>query len=195
MPPQQWLAVVYTHPTLWGWTSALFLSGTLVTLLGFALLARLLEGAGDRGFSYLGLIALLFGAVFWVIVLGFRLSIDPWAAQETARTGVMPDFYVPLSQWTLPLFVVCTILTFLGAAAYGGALVSTRLLPHGLGWVTIVYSLAALGLVVAFGNAPPLLHYLLPIAMGILLLLQRDPLPRANRHKQALAVAATSAVE
>ena len=49
LPPRQWLVVVYTHSTLWAWTSVLFMSGTLVTLLGFTLLTRLLEGAGDRG--------------------------------------------------------------------------------------------------------------------------------------------------
>jgi hypothetical protein len=107
----------------------LFLSGTLVTLLGFAQLTMLLRGAGDRAFASLGLIALVVGGVLWTIQLAFRLSIDPWAAQETASTGVMPAFYVPLREWTDVLFVVYTILTFLAEIAFGGALVFTRLLP------------------------------------------------------------------
>lgn len=195
LPPRQWLGIVFTHPTLWWWASVLFLSGTLVTLLGWAQLTMLLRGAGDRSFSSLGLIALVFGAVLWVIVLAFRLSIDFWAARETASTGVMPAFYVPLTQWTDVLFVVYTILTFLAAAAYGGALLSTRLLPRWLGWVIIVYSLFFLGLTAAFGDAPPLLHHLLPIVMGILLLLRRYQVPAGSQREEGSVVAATTAVE
>jgi len=195
LPPQQWLGVVFTHPTLWWWASVLFLSGTLVTLLGFAQLTTLLRGAGDQAFSHLGLLTLVFGAVLWVIVLAFRLSIDFWAAQETARTGVLPAFYLPLTQWTDALFALYTILTFLAAVAYGGALVSTRLLPPWVGWTTIVYSLVALGLVVAFGNAPPLLHYLLPIVMGILLLLRRYQVPAGSQREKGATAASTKAAQ
>ena len=195
LPPQQWLGVVSLHPTLWWWASVLFLSGTFVTLLGFAQLTMLLRGAGDQAFSSLGLIALVVGAVLWVIVLAFRLSIDFSAAEETARTGVMPTFYVPLREWTDALFAVYTILTFLAALAFGGALVSTRLLPRWLGWTTIVYSLAGLGLFAAAHDMPPLFHHLLPIVMGILLLLRRQQLPRASHQKEALAAASMVAVE
>jgi hypothetical protein len=100
-----------------------------------------------------------------------------------------------LTQWTGALFVIYAILTFLAAVVYGGALVSTRLLPHWLGWVTIVYSLAGLGQSAAFGNAPPLLHHLLPIVMGILLLLQQYQLPTASQQQEASTRAATTAVE
>ena len=195
LPPQQWLGVVSTHPTLWWWVNVLILSGTLVTLLGFAQFTTLLRGAGDQVFSSSGLIALGFGAVLWVIQLAFRLSIDFSAAQETARTGVMPAFYVPLRAWTDALFAVYTILTFLAAMGFGGALVSTRLLPRWLGLVTMVYSLAGLGLFAAAHDMPPLFHYLLPIVMGILLLLRRYQLPAAGRQKQEAAVASTTAGE
>lgn len=91
-----------------------------MTILGLVMLTRLFRDAGDRAFSQLGLVAFVFGAVLWVINLAFRLSIDPWAAQETARTAVMPDFYVPLTRWTRLLFVIYTVLAFSAMAAYGG---------------------------------------------------------------------------
>ena len=195
LPPQQWLEVVFTHPTLWWWANVLVLSGTLVTLLGFAQPTMLLRGAGDQVFSSLGLMALVFGAVLWVIHLAFRLSIDFWAAQETARTGVMPEFYVPLKAWIGVLFVLYTILTFLAAGAYGGALLSTRLLPRWLGWTVIVYSLAGLGLFAVTRDMPPLFHYLLPIVMGSLLLLRHSQLPAARKLQEASKRAATMAGE
>ncbi len=195
LPPQQWLGVVSTHPTLWWWVNVLIISGTLVTLLGFVQLTTLLRGAGDQAFSHLGLMALLFGAVLVVIQLAFHLSVDFSAAEETARTGVIPAFYVPLTAWTVALFAVYTILTFLAALAYGGALVFTRLLPRWLGWTTIVYSLAGLGLFAVTRDMPPLFHSLLPIVMGILLLLRRHQLPTARQQQEASAVVSTTAVE
>lgn len=171
LPPQEWLRVIFDHPVLWQWANMLFISGVVLTILGLTLLTALFREAGDRAFSPVGLVAFAFGAVLWVINLAFRLSIDPWAAQETARTAVMPDFYVPLTLWTHALFVLYTILAFSALAMYGGALLSTHILPPWVGWVSIVYSLAGLGLLGFTGDAPPFLHHLMPLLIGILLLL------------------------
>jgi hypothetical protein len=127
---------------LWQWATILLLSGVIVPILGLATLTMLFRNAGDWAFSQLGLIAFVLRAVLWVIVLAFRLSIDPWAAQETASTSMIPDYYIPLTLWTQPLFVISTILAFSPLAAYGGAILSTHALPQWLGWLAIVYSLA-----------------------------------------------------
>ena len=171
LPPREWLRLVFAHPRLWRWATILFISGVVVTVLGLAMFTRLLQDAGDRTFSQLGLIAFAFGAVLWVIHLAFRLSIDPWAAQETAKTAVMPDFYVPLTRWTGILFVIYTVLAFSALAAYGGAVLSTGVLPHWVGWISIVYGLAGLGLLGVTGDSYPFLHHLMPLLIGILLLL------------------------
>lgn len=171
LPPREWLRVVFAHPRLWRWATILFISGVVVTVLGLALLTTLLRDAGDQAFSQLGLAAFAFGAVLWVIHLAFRLSIDPWAAQESVRTDVVPEFYVPLTRWIGVLFVIYTVLAFSALAAYGGAVLFTPVLPHWVGWLAIVYGLAGLGLLAFTGDAPPFLHYLMPLLIGILLLL------------------------
>ena len=171
LPPREWLRVVFDHPRLWRWATILFISGVIVTILGLAMLTTLFWDAGDRAFSPLGLIAFAFGAVLWVIHLAFRLRIDPWAAQETAKTAVMPEFYVPLTLWTHALFVIYTVLAFSAMVAYGGAMLTTHVLPQWVGWTAIVYSLAGLGLLAFTGDAPPFLHHLVPLLIGILLLL------------------------
>src|SRR5439155_3270548 len=128
--------------------------------------------AGDRTFSSLALIASLFGDVLMVIYIAFPLGIAPVAAQETVRTGVVPDSYAQLTLWTQPLFVIYTILAFSALAAYGGAILSTHLLPHWVGWLSIVYGLAGLMLAgFTGGNVPPFLNHLVPIVFGVLLLL------------------------
>jgi hypothetical protein len=151
------LLVIATQTSLFQWSFSLIISGIIVTLLGLAMLTTLFRDAGDTTFSYLALIVLLFGDVLFVIYIAFPLGIAPLAAQETVKTGVVPDYYVQLTLWTQPLFVIYTILAFSVLAAYGGAILSTRVLPHWIGWLAIIYSLAGLVLAgLAAGNVPPL---------------------------------------
>ncbi len=170
LPQREQLILIFDRPRLWQWATILFISGVVVTILGLTLLTMLLRDARDWAFSQLGLVAFVFGAVLWVIHLAFRLSIDPWVAQETAKTAVVPDFYGPLTRWIHALFMIYTVLAFSALAAYGGAVLSTHLLSQWVGWVVIVYSLAGLGLFGFTGDAPPFLHHLMPLLIGILLL-------------------------
>jgi hypothetical protein len=170
-PPREWLRLVFEHQRLWRWGTILFMSGVVVTMVGLALFTNLLRDAGDQVFSQVGLIAFAFGAVLWVITLAFRLSIDPWAAQETTKTEEIPAFYVPLTRWTGVLFVIYTVLAFSALAAYGAAVLSTPVLPHWVGWISIVYGLAGLGAFGFTGDSYPFLHHLMPLVIGILLLL------------------------
>ena len=79
-------------------------------------------------------------------------------------------------------------------AAYGGAVLSTRVLPHWVGWLAIVYSLAGLGLVGVIGDADPFLHLVLPLVIGILLLLRRYQVPAGSQREEEATVASTTAV-
>src|SRR5712692_10622448 len=170
LPLREQLLVIAAQTSFFQWSFSLLICGIIMTLLGLAMLTTLLQDAAVRSFSYLALIALLFGDILLVIYIAFPLGIAPLAAQDTARTGVVPDYYVQLTLWTQPLFVIYTILAFSALAAYGGAILTTRLLPHWVGWVALVYGLAGL-LLAGFtaGNVPPFLHHLMPILIGVLL--------------------------
>jgi hypothetical protein len=149
------------------------------------MLTTLLRDALDRTISSLALITFLFGDVLVVIYIAFPLGIAPMAAQDTARTSVAPDYYVQLTLWTQPLFVIYTVLAFAALAAYGGAIFSSHVLPHWVGWLSIVYGLAGLVLAgVTAGNVPPFLHHLMPILMGVLLLLRRGQVPSEQDERQ-----------
>jgi hypothetical protein len=185
LPLRGQLLVIAAQLSLFQWSFSLLICGIIATLLGLAMLTTLLQDAGDRTFSYLALIALLFGDVLLVIYIAFPLGIAPLAAQETVKTGVVPDYYVQLTLWTQPLFVIYTILAFSVLAAYGGAVLSTRVLPHWIGWLAIIYSLAGLVLAgLAAGNVPPFLHHLVPIVIGVLLLLRRPRVPSEQDELQ-----------
>lgn len=195
LPDRAALLLIAAQPSLTQWSFSSFIGGSIVTPLGLAMLTRLLRDAGDRTCSQLALIAALFGAVLWVTDLALSLGISLLAAQETARTGVVPGYYAPFQATTQPLFVIYTMLTFAAVLAYGGAVLNTRVLPRWVGWVTIVYTL--LNLVAAGfagGNAAPAVHYLMPMVMGILLLLQRYQIPAGSQREEGSTVASTTAV-
>ena len=139
LPPRQDLLVIVAQPTLFQWSMSLFLTGIIVTALGFALLTKLLWDSGERTFSYLALIVSLFGVVLLVIYLAFWLGVDPLAGQETASTGVVPAYYAPLTAWTTALFRIYTVFAFSALALYGGALLVARILPRWLSWTAILY--------------------------------------------------------
>lgn len=155
------LLVIAAQTSLFQWSFSFFISGIIVTLLGLALLTRLLHDAGDRTFSYMALIASLFGAVLIVIYNAFLLGVEPVVGQELAKTGVVPNYYVPLTSWGQILFVIYTVFAFSALAAYGGAVLSTRVLPLWVGWLALVYGLVGLVFVgFTTGNVPPFFHYL-----------------------------------
>jgi hypothetical protein len=187
LPTRGWLLVIFTHPLLWQWDSWLIFGGIVVTLLGLAMLTIILRSAGDHMIAPLGLIAFLSGTILWVIQLAFRLSVYPWAAQETARTAVLPDVFVPLTLWVQALFVFYTIFAFSALIAYGGAVLTTRVLPHWVGWLAIGYSLLGLGGFALTNNAPPVSHHLVPLLIGVLLLLRRSPVPSEQGERQRYA--------
>jgi hypothetical protein len=160
------LLVVAAQPTLTRVCLGLFIAGSLVTPLGLALLTRLLWEAGDRTWSYLGLLTELVGSVFWILYLSVALGLFPLAGQDTATTGAIPSYVAVVGALTAPLYLMFTVLVWVTLLAYGTALLRTRVLPHWLGWVTIPYAVLTL-------PGAPIAHYLLPAVYGILLLLPR----------------------
>jgi len=174
LPPQQWLQAVSAHLLLWQWTNWVFISGTVVTMMGLALFTRLLQGSGGGMLASLGLFTFAFGAVLWVIILAFRLGVDPWVAQEAARTDMVPGVYEPLILWTHALVMISTVMAFLALALFGGSGLISRLMPSWVGWFTFLYSLAGLGIFIVVHDIPPVLQYLPPLMMGATLLLRRS---------------------
>jgi hypothetical protein len=181
------LLVVAAQPTLTRVCLGLFVSGSIVTPLGLAMLTRLLWDAGDRTWSYLGLITELMGSVFWIIYLSVALGLFPLAGQDTVKTGVAPDYFAAVGALLAPLYVIFTVLVCVTLLAYGAALLRTRVLPHWVGWVTIPYALLTL-------PAAPIAHYFLPAVYGILLLLPRRAQRKRDQRESASLAPTTVAV-
>jgi hypothetical protein len=188
LPLREGLIATFQSWSTWHWGLILFGIAVVLTLLGFAFLTTILRKAGDGVFSRIGLISFLLAVPFFLMSMAFDASIGFWAAQETVRTNLVPDLYVQLSSWSDAFFTLFTPLTFCAALAYGAAILSTRVLPHWLGWLIVIYNLAGFVLFVIAGDMPPFVHYLLPILIGITLLLPRYQQTGRSNREQALSL-------
>jgi hypothetical protein len=170
--PGMSLTVIAEHRPEHLWTSSTFLLGTIVTLAGMALFRLALQQAGDRFWAMLGLLAYLFGAVFFAIHLGFRLTVMPLAVEEFRRVGAAPDWYEPWRIWAGLGFGIYHVFAYLALIFYGIALLKTRLLPRAAGWSCVI---SASLLVPWFG--PPLLIHMMPWILGALILTRDAHVP------------------
>ena len=168
--PGMSLSVIAQHGPEHLWTSSTFLLATVITLAGMALLRLALQDAGDRFWATLGLLGYLFGAVFFVMHLGFRLTVMPLAAEEFGRVGAAPNWYEPWRIWAGLGFGIYHVLAYLALMAYGIALLKTRILPRAAASLSIGFALLA---VPWFG--PPLLIHMVPWILGVLILTVDPP--------------------
>lgn len=170
-PTREWLRLVHEHPRPWRAGTISFICAILGTTIGLDLLSIVMRRGGDPGFAEVGLLTFALGAVFWVIILAARISVEPWAGKELAAHSVVPALYEPVARWNGTLFVFFTILAFAGVVLFGAAILSTSLLPHWLGWATIGYSALGLLLLASTRDSLPVMHHLMPLVIGIVLLL------------------------
>lgn len=155
--------ILFTGRVIWKWPSAqtqtyliwergLVMTAVLVATLGFILLERLLEGAGDKIFSPLAMTIFLVGTILVFAAESFGLKLQDY-------------MYVPI--------VVSVILAFIGQALFGVAILRAGFLPAWVGWATIIWNLAWLVILPIARPQDmyyPWLHYVAPLMIGIALL-------------------------
>jgi hypothetical protein len=172
LPVREHLLAVADNAVAWRWANIFLGAAAILLLVGLTMLTTILEGAGERVLSRLGLVGLLLAVVLWVVFSAHRAVITVRAAQETIETGTVPPYYEPLAQWGFALFYVYAVVGFLALAAYGGSLLQVGLLPAWAGWGTIIFSIAVLVLLLITGDTLPAFHYFPPLLIGILLLMR-----------------------
>lgn len=169
------LQAVAANALVWRWANVWMGAAAVILLAGLSMLTTLLEGAGERFCSRLGLVGWLLATVLWVIFSAFRGVITVAAAEELNAAGVtggVPAYYEPLAQWGFALFAVSAVIGFLALAAYGASLLQVGLVPAWAAWATILFSLALLIQLLVMGDTLPAFHYLPPVLIGILLMLR-----------------------
>jgi len=153
-------------------TSGCFVIGGIITLTGLAILTMSLRDAGDRSFSELGLLAILFGSTFWIIHLAFRVTVMVWSADELIRTGSAPSWYETWRMWSGLFYGIYMVMAYLSIAAYGASLLKTRMIARWLGRTCVIVGMAAAAMFAAQvpGFGLPLEIPILPFAISLFLL-------------------------
>lgn len=134
------------------WERSAIIAALLINVMGFVLLERLLNAAGDAVIGRLALVIYLLGAAVLVVA-------------ETTFLSNRQSVY--------PQIVTHVVLAFLVQAAFGVALLRTGLVAGWAGWATIIWNLAWLVLLPIITPRDmyfPVLHHFAPLLIGIALL-------------------------
>ena len=118
-----WELPISNTPAFSLWERGFVIAALLAVLLSFTQLKKVLEAAGDSILASTALVLFLVAAILAVVA-------------ETMSFPSDDIIYPPI--------VAYVILSFLGQAVFGIALLRTGLLPTWAGWVTVIWNLAVL---------------------------------------------------
>ncbi len=179
------LAKIAAHRSDHLFTTVFFMLGAVVTLAGFTVLTALLRESGHPVLAELGLVAFLFGSVFWAIHLASRAVVMVSAAEEMLVSGAAPSWYQSWRLFGGVMYGVYMTAAYLATAAYGGALLSSGWVGKGWGRTFVVFGLAAAsGFLAVSAFRPPLLVQFMPYAMGLILLRRSYGVTQSSNEKE-----------
>jgi hypothetical protein len=151
-------------------------AGLLVTFAGLAGLPVILAGTTATVLATIAAAVYVAGGVCWIVSLTFRLTVVPWAAEQTVTAGDVLEGFAARERWAGALYCVHMLTAHLASAVLGSAVLVSDDVPEWLGWVGFGWGLAfAAGLVATrFAGPfnPPFWAHLYTAAVGVLLLLQ-----------------------
>jgi hypothetical protein len=141
------------YPAGHAWQSNTLIVGLVLTLLGLTAFELVLADAGDRLLARLGTVAFLVGVVLWVVGDAIELTTG-WII-----SGLERDYVV---------------LACLAIAAFGGAILRTRILPRWVGGIAVVWAIVWTVLYLARIGEAPLGPNLITALFGVELLVHRS---------------------
>ena len=142
----------HTH---WVVERSSILSGVVLLAIGFMLLESAFRNTDGFVLANIGASAYFFAGVLLVAAEALMLTLG------YDKVYGLINIYV--------------VMAFLAQAAIGGALVVSGLLPAWIGWTTVVWNLAWLAVLALFARRDmyyPILHYVMPLVIGIALLVK-----------------------
>ena len=147
---------------------SLFMAAMMLSALGFCLLDGRMQSPGAEALMRLGTIAYLAAGI--VGITAETLELAGLAVYST--------------------IVAYVVLSFIGQAVIGGALVASTLVPRWIAWATVLWNvcwLAGLVLVSPQDVSFPILHLVMPVFIGVALI-RRSRLgpPPAARWRRAV---------
>ena len=173
-PLQESLPLIHHDIRRRAWIHTWMVAAMVVTPAGLAGLAVTLEEPTATVLAAMATAVYLSGAVCWIVSLAFRLSVVPWAAEQTATLDQVPDGFAAYDLWAGVLYGVHMLTAYVGSAVVGTAILASNALPAWLGWAGVVWGLAFAAGFVATRFAgpfnPPFMAHLYTGAVGVALL-------------------------
>ena len=123
-----WIA---DNPGKWAFSSIFFIASLVLCVAGLAIFNEFFRSRGAQPLAKIAFTTYLIGAIFWIITMGFRLSIGPWAAQIFRETSALPDSFTPLGLLESAFFDIFMLSTFSASSIYGFALLKSPQFANG----------------------------------------------------------------
>ena len=169
----RWIAA---HPGEWAFSSISFIVSLILCVAGLAIFNQYFPFGKAQLLTQIGFYTFLIGALLWIIVMGFRLSLAPWAAQILAETSSLPDAFTPLHLLESKLFDIFMVSAFLASSIYGLALLGSPQFSNGLAWFSVIFGLFGALSSAIWGGPIPIMALVVPLVLGL------SPLPSPLPH-------------
>ena len=164
---EEYLRIIGANARAWRIMHGLFAAGAVLTLIGLSALTSQLRGTRATTWATIALTLFAVSVALWLVQLGFRLTITPWAAAVLAVSGRIPAVYIVLHRWVGLLFAAYMSLGYVAEAAYGVALLNASILPRWAGWMAACVGATAIPGLATPVFRPPLVLEIVPFALGI----------------------------
>jgi len=181
LPRGEKLFTIAKHSNQYVGGSRIVLVGWMVGAMAYVMLTAILREAGDPIISTLASVLFLIGIASAIGFWALHVPVTVLAAEEAARTGIVPEYYERHQLAGESLLEVYLVLGLLATAGFGWALLQTGLLPRWVGWVTLGWGLLFAGISLKMAgtralrgtpNAIPLLPMVMQLVIGISLLVK-----------------------
>lgn len=168
------LPVIHSDRRRRAWIHLWMGMGTFVTPAGLAGLILIPAMDGGQAVAAMAFAVYLMAAMCWLIALGFRLTVVPWAAGRTVTDGTVPEQFPALDAWAGVLYTLFMTASYVAFIILGMAVISSSELPRWLGWLGVG---SGGGLLLGFTITrfegpfnPPILVHTYTALVGIVLL-------------------------
>jgi hypothetical protein len=173
-PLQRALPVIHLDRRRRAWIHVWMISAMFLTCAGVLGLSAAVDDGIAVVLSLMAAVIYALGAACWVASLAFRLTVVPWAAEQTVQRGRLPEGFAALDGWAGALYTVHMVSAYVAFAILGVAVLADGELPRWAGWCGIVGGLAFAGGFLATRREgpfnPPAWAHLYTALLGVLLL-------------------------
>ena len=160
----KWIAA---NPGRWIFSSVAFIVSLLLCVAGLAVFNEYLQ-EDAQPLAKIGFYTFLTGALFWIIVMGFRLSIEPWAARIFVETASAPESFAPFDLLQSKFYDIFMVAAFLASSVYGLALLRSPQFPNSVGWFSVGYGILMAAAHVVSSGPIPVMVLVVPLVLGML---------------------------